>query len=135
MSFGLRFVMALILGALTADMFSLRGREEDKLRIEGLKPGRQVCLIEPMLLPVALARGVVRRGACVWLRKISASHRTRYRSCCISKPAPSIPVAMTVSPGMRSVESPMETEGKFFAPLRRSTAMSKSGSAPTTSAE
>ena len=55
MSFGLRFVMALILGALTADMFSLRGREEDKLRIESLKPGRQVCLIEPMLLPVALA--------------------------------------------------------------------------------
>lgn len=58
MSFGLRFVMALILGALTADMFSLRGREEDKLRIESLKPGRQVCLIEPMLLPVALAMGM-----------------------------------------------------------------------------
>ena len=58
MSFGLRFVMALILGALTADMFSLRGREEDKLRIESLKPGRQVCLIEPMLLPAALAMGM-----------------------------------------------------------------------------
>ena len=43
-----------------------------------------------------------------------------------------LPMAMTVSPGMISPESPSFTAGSFAAPLICSTARSKSGSAPFT---
>ena len=45
-----------------------------------------------------------------------------------------LPMAMTVSPGMRSEESPRGTAGRSWGPWISSTARSKSGSAPLTTA-
>jgi len=89
----------------------------------------------PPLLPGLMAASVCTRSvnAPSLLRIVRPSAETTPVVTVWLKPK-GLPMAMTVSPGMMSPESPSLTAGSFDAPLIWSTAMSKSGSAPLTAA-